>query len=139
MEAEKDYRVKHLTIRDKTFLQEKGHLSIYDDKVVYNAEQYIDKHSLAIPIDKIEDVHYITDKEITAFRVFMIGFWGVLFKKKRDALTIDFKDDYDIMQHETFQTLDRSDIQEIQQRLYEKRKARKKVNEVPPPPPPLSS
>ena len=55
----------------------------------------------------------------------MIGFWGLLFKKKRDALTIDFKDDYGIMQHETFQTLDESDIQEIQQRIYGKRKALK--------------
>ncbi len=138
---EKEYRVKHLTIRGGTFFQEKGHLTLYDDKVLYNAEQYVEKYSLSIPIDKIEDVHLITDKEITAFRVFMIGFWGLLFKKKRDSLTIDYKDNYNIMQHETFQTLDYGDIEEIQQKIYEKRKALKIGTPLPPnshemPPPP---
>jgi hypothetical protein len=79
---------------------------------------------LEIPIAKVKDVRFATEKDISALRVWLVGpVLGTFWKKKRNILLIDFEDEFGILQHLAFEG--RNDIENSERELYDLRKAEK--------------
>ena len=115
-----EYNVKRLVSPE---IEIEGKLLPYQDKVVFEPdEEYAEK--IVIPVTKIKDVRFATEKDISALRVWLVGpIWGTLWKKKHRILLIDVEDEYGIIQHLTFEG--DNDIQDAEKELYDIRKARK--------------
>lgn len=100
-----------------------GKLLLYPSEVIFEPkEEYAEKAE--IPVTRIKDVRFATEKDISALRVWLVGpVWGTLWKKKHRILVIDVEDEYGIIQHLTFEG--DNDIQDAEKELYDIRKARK--------------
>jgi hypothetical protein len=114
----REYGVERL-IPPKTKIS--GKLFAIENKVVF--ETYGKREvRLEIPVAKIKDVRFATEKEISALRVLLLKpVLGVLWKKKHKMLRIDFEDEFGIIQHLTFEG--DKDIEHAEKELYELRKA----------------
>jgi len=100
----------------------RGKLLARKDKLVFEPDQYAEK--IEIPVNKIKDVRYATEKDISALRVWLVGpVLGTFWKEKHRILLIDFEDDQGIVQHLTFEG--HEDIREAERELYDIRKAKK--------------
>jgi len=100
-----------------------GKLLAIGNKIVF---QTYGEHEgkMEIPIAKIKDVRFATEKDISALRVWLVGpVFGTLWKKKHRILLIDFEDEFGIIQHLTFEG--RNDIENAEKELYDMRKAEK--------------
>ena len=100
-----------------------GKLIVVEDKVVF--ETYGEHEGkLEIPISKINDARFATEKDISALRVWLVGpVLGTFWKKKHNILLIDFEDEFGILQHLAFEG--RNDLENAERELYEMRKALK--------------
>jgi hypothetical protein len=112
-----EYDVKYLSSDEI-----KGKLLFYPDKIVFEPkEEYEEK--IVVPIPKIRDVRFTTEKDISALDVFLLGpTLGVLAKHQHKMITIDYDDEFGIIQHLTFEG---GDMEEAYEELYEIRKAEK--------------
>lgn len=105
--------------------EQEGTLIITTETVIFEAPNF-DLIPMKIPIDKIEDAKVVTEKEISALRVFLFGaVFGTLFKKTSKAFEIDFRDSHGILQHLIFQFEDNFDIENLEMLLYNYRKNKK--------------
>jgi len=104
-----------------------GKLIATKNKVIF--ETYGEHEGkLEIPVAKIRDVRFATEKDISALRVWLVGpVFGGLWKKKHNILLVDFEDEFGIIQHLTFEG--RSDIVNAEKELYDMRKAEKLKDE----------
>jgi hypothetical protein len=86
-----------------------GKLFSFENKVVF--ETYGEHEGrLEIPIAKVKDVRFATEKDISALRVWLVGpVLGAFWKKKHNILLIDFEDEFGIIQHLAFEG--RNDIE----------------------------
>jgi hypothetical protein len=116
----REYRIERL-IPPETKVS--GKLFAIENKVFF--ETYGENEGrLEIPVAKIEDVKFATEKDISALRVWLVGpVFGVFWKKKHNILLIDFEDEFGIMQHLTFEG--GKDIENAEKELYDMRKAEK--------------
>jgi hypothetical protein len=106
----------------------KGMLLLYPDKVVFSPEEDYDE-KIEIPISKIVDVRFATEKDISALRVWLVGpVLGTLWKKHHKMLTIDVADEFGIIQHFVFEG---EGVEEIVDELYDIRKRRKMKAHIP--------
>jgi hypothetical protein len=85
-----------------------GKLCLLPERVVFEPnEVYFKDKRLEIAVSKIKDVRFATEKDISALRVFLLGATlGVFFKKKQRMLTIDYEDEFEIIQHPIFEGAD---------------------------------
>jgi hypothetical protein len=113
-----EYWVERLITSKETV---SGKLFAVKDKVVF--ETYGEHEGrLDIPIEKVRDVRFATEKDISALRVWLVGpVLGAFWKKKHYILLIDFEDEFGIIQHLAFEG--RSDIENAESELYDMRKA----------------
>ena len=95
----------------------------FEGKVVF--EPYRGSEGrVEIPVAKIRDVRFATEKEVRALRVLLMKpVLGKKKKKKHKMLLIDFEDEFGIMQHLTFEG--GKDIEHAEKELYDLRKAEK--------------
>ena len=100
-----------------------GKLLVIENKVVF--ETYGEHEGrLEIPVAKIKDVRFATEKDISALRVWLVGaVFGTLWKKEHKILLIDFEDEFGLVQHLTFEG--KNDFENAEQELYDIRKAEK--------------
>jgi hypothetical protein len=100
-----------------------GKLFSVDNKVVF--ETYGEHEGrLEIPIVKIKDVRFATEKDISALRVWLVGpVLGTFWKKKLNILLIDYEDEFEIIQHLAFEG--RNEIENAEKELYQLRKTEK--------------
>jgi hypothetical protein len=105
-----------------------GKLFSVDNKVVF--ETYGEHEGrLEIPIVKIKDVRFATEKDISALRVWLVGpVLGAFWKKKHNILLIDYEDEFEIIQHLAFEG--RNDLENAEKELYQIRKTEKLKNNV---------
>lgn len=116
MSEHSEYDVKYFSP-----LEIKGKLLLYPDKIVFKPkEEYAEK--IVVPVYKIKDVRFTTEKDISALDVFLLGAVAVLTGKKHKMITIDYDDEFGIMQHLTFEG---DDMEVAFGELYEIRKAEK--------------
>jgi hypothetical protein len=89
-------------------LEIKGKLLLSIDKVVFKPEEvYFRDKKMEIPLSKIRDVRFTTEKEISALNALLLGStWAILFQKRHNLLTIDYEDDFGIVQHPIFEGAD---------------------------------
>jgi hypothetical protein len=115
-----EYNVKRLIPPE---FEIKGKLLPNKNKVVFEPdEEYAER--IEIPIDKIKDVRFATEKDISALRVWLVGpVLGALWKKEHRILVIDVEDEYGIVQHLTFEG--DNEIVDAERELYDIRKADK--------------
>jgi len=98
-----------------------GKLLAIENKVVFET-YYEHEGRLEIPVAKIKDVRFATEKDISALRVWLVGpVFGVFWKKTHRILLIDFEDEFGIIRHLTFEGKD--DFENVEKELYELRKA----------------
>ena len=85
-----------------------GRLLFFPEKVVFEPKEvYFKDKKMELSLLKIKDLRFTTEKEITAERVFLLGLrLGVLIPKKHKMLTIDYEDEFGIIQHLIFQGAD---------------------------------
>ena len=124
---QKEYRVTYLGGNIKYPFEQEGTLTLTSKIVLFESPDS-DLIPMKIPIDKIEDAKIVTEKEISALRVFLIGpVLGTLFKKTNKAFEIDFRDSHGILQHPIFQFKDLDDfgIEDLETVLYYYRKGKK--------------
>jgi hypothetical protein len=116
----REYWVKRL-IPPKTKVS--GKLLAIENKVVF--ETYGEHEGrLEIPVAKVKDVRFATEKDVSALRVWLLGpAFGVFWKKKHKILLIDFEDEFGIIQHLTFEG--GNDLENAEKELYDMRKAEK--------------
>ena len=79
----------------------RGILLLCPDKVVFSPEE---EHAekIELPVAKITDARFATEKDISALRVFLVGpVLGTLFKTEHKILVVDFEDEFGIVQHLT--------------------------------------
>ena len=116
----REYWVKRL-IPPKTKVS--GKLLAIENKVVF--ETYGEHEGrLEIPVAKVKDVRFATEKDVSALRVWLLGpAGGVFWKKKHKMLLIDFEDEFGIIQHLTFEG--GNDLENAEKELYDMRKAEK--------------
>jgi hypothetical protein len=100
-----------------------GKLFSVDNKVVF--ETYGEHEGrLEIPIARVTDVRFATEKDISALRVWLVGpVLGTFWKKKRNILLFDFEDEFGIIQHLAFEG--RNDLENAEKELYQMRKTEK--------------
>lgn len=82
-------------------LKIKGKLHLFPEKIVFlPKEEYFQDRKIELSLIKINDVRFSTEKEIKALRVFLLGATlGALFKQITKMITIDYTDDFGIIQH----------------------------------------
>ena len=82
-----------------------GKLMLLSEKVVFKPKEvYFKDKKMELFLEKIKDVRFTTEKEITGLRVWLLGpTLGALMKKKHNLLTIDYEDDFGIIQHLIFE------------------------------------
>ena len=99
----------------------KGKMRLTPEELVFEpAEVYFKDKKLNLSISKIKDVRFSTAKEISALRVWLLGApLGALFKKKNNLLTIDYEDEYGLIQHPIFEG---EDVETVVKKLNEIRK-----------------
>ena len=116
----REYWVERLITAKETI---SGKLFALKNKIVF--ETYGEHEGrLEIPVAKIKDVRFATEKDISALRVWLVGpVLGTFWKKRHNILLIDFLDDFEIIQHLAFEG--RNDIVNAEKELYEMRKAEK--------------
>lgn len=85
----------------------KGKLTLSPEKLVFNPnEVYFKDKKLEIPLSKIKDVRFTTEKEITLSRAFLLGpIDAIAFKKEQKLLTLDY-DETGILEHLIFEGKD---------------------------------
>ena len=100
----------------------KGTLSLHPDKVAFLPEMdYLGK--IEIPVAKITDARFATEKDVSALRVWLVGpVLGTLWKQYHKMLTIDAEDEFGIIQHFVFEG---DKVEEIMDELYEIRKRKR--------------
>jgi hypothetical protein len=112
-----EFEVKHLGQYEA-----EGILLLYPDRVVFSPKEDYDV-KIEIPVAKIVDARFATEKDISALRVWLVGpVLGTLWKKQHKMLTIDVEDEFGIIQHLVFEG---EGVQEIVDELYEIRKKRR--------------
>jgi hypothetical protein len=100
----------------------KGILLLYPERVVFSPEEDYDE-KIEIPVAKIVDARFATEKDISALRVWLVGpVLGILWKKHHKMLTIDADDEFGIIQHFVFEG---EGVEEIVEELYDIRKRSK--------------
>ena len=106
-------------------LEIKGKMLLFPEKVVFEPKEvYFKDRKIELMLSKIKDVRFSTEKEISALRVFLLGATlGSLFKKKHNFLTIDYEDEFGIIQHPIFEG---DDMETVIEELNELRKNYKK-------------
>ena len=86
-------------------LEIKGKMHLFPEKVVFEPKEvYFKDRKMEFALSKIKDVRFSTEKEISALRVFLLGATlSLLFKKKHNMITIDYEDEFGIIQHPIFE------------------------------------
>jgi hypothetical protein len=116
----REYKVERL-VPPKSKIS--GKLLAFEGKVVFEPHRGSEGR-VEIPVAKIRDVRFATEKEVSALRVLLLKpVLGVLWKKKHKMLLMDFEDKFGIIQHLTFEG--GKDIENAEKELYELRKAEK--------------
>lgn len=117
-----EYEVKFLG-----HYEAKGTLSLHPDTVTFLPEMdYLGK--IEIPVAKITDARFATEKDISALRVWLVGpVLGTLWKQYHTMLTIDAEDEFGILQHFVFEG---KRVEEIMDELYEIRKRKKMASRM---------
>ena len=82
-----------------------GKLLLLSDKIVFEPKEvYFEDKKMELLLEKIKDVRFTTEKEITGLRVWLLGpTLGAFMKKKNKMLTIDYEDEFGIIQHHIFE------------------------------------
>ena len=91
-----------------------GNLYLYPkpaDKVVFESNTV----NIEIPLRRINDTNFLTEKDIRARRVLLTGIIGFAGKKKHKMLVIDFKDQLGNIQSPIFEP---DKIDEVASKLY---------------------
>jgi hypothetical protein len=83
-------------------LEIEGKLLLYPKKLIFKPdEEYAEQFEIKLP--QINDVRFTTKKEISALRVFLFGVVaGALWKKENRMLTVDFEDEFGMVQSAIF-------------------------------------
>ena len=86
-------------------LEINGKLQLFSEKVVFEPKEvYFKNKKMEILLSKIKDVRFTAEKEITGLRVWILGpTLGALMKKKHNMLTVDYEDEFGIIQHLIFE------------------------------------
>ena len=86
-------------------LEINGKMKLFPEKVVFEPKEvYFKDRKMEFKLSKIKDVRFATEKEISALRVLLLGVLdAVIFKKKHNMLTIDYEDEFGIIQHLIFE------------------------------------
>jgi hypothetical protein len=115
-----EYKVERLIPPDTRI---SGKILVTASGIVFEPK-HKNEEKLEIAVDKIRDVRFATEKEISAFRIVFEGVINaVLNPRIHKLLLIDFEDKFGIIQHLTFEGGD--EIVNAERGLYAMRKAEK--------------
>ena len=96
-----EYDVAHL---DNYGNSTKGKLMLFSDRVVFEPTEEDEAEKIEIPVPKIRDARFATEKDISALRVFLLGpTLGVFLKKQHKLLIVDCEDELGIIKHLAFE------------------------------------
>jgi hypothetical protein len=107
----------------------RGKLSLSPDKLVFEPDWLSHSETKEIPVAKIKDVRFATEKDISALRVWLVGpVFGTLWKETHRIILVDFEDKSGIIRHAIFKGGD--NIEEAEQQLYTMMKERAKMRKA---------
>jgi hypothetical protein len=115
-----EFDVKYLSS-----LEINGKLKLFPEKVVFEPKEvYFKDKKMELFLEKIKDVRFTAEKEITGLRSWLFGATLAAFlKKKHNLLTIDYEDEFGIILHPIFEG---SDVDIALKELNEIRRNQKK-------------
>ncbi|WXG39854.1 MAG: hypothetical protein WED07_03355 [Candidatus Freyarchaeum deiterrae] len=85
-----------------------------DFKVVFESKTV----NIQIPLSSVTDSKIVTEKELSAARVFLVGILAFAWKKKNRMLLVEFKDNLGSTQTPVFEP---QKVDEVASKLYEMR------------------